>query len=166
MTYLITFAGYGWRLHGDEEGSIDREQNGFGHPFIAVDRRRVAVQERTMDQGRYVMDEVRRSVVLKALCDRCVKWDWMLWAAHVRSNHAHVVVGGERRPEKILIDLKAFASSRLREMGLDGVERKKWARHGSTRWLWKAADVEAAIRYVVHGQGEGMAVFERERCRK
>jgi hypothetical protein len=109
-----------------------------------------------MDQERYVLDEVRRAVVLKALCDRCAKWDWMLWAAHVRSNHAHVVVGGERRPEKILIDLKAFASSRLREMGLDGVERKKWARHGSTRWLWKAGSGDPVCGARARGRDGGV----------
>ena len=165
MTYLITFACYGWRLHGDEKGSIDRRQNRFGSPGMAADRQRVAAEGRNMDQGRYVMDEVRRATVLKALSDRCAECDWRLWAVHVRSNHAHVVVEAEARPEKILTDLKAFANRGIREMGLDGAERKKRARHGSTRWLWKTADVEAAIRYVVGGQGKTMAVFERERHR-
>lgn len=38
--------------------------------------------------------------------------------------------------------------------------RKRWARHGSTRYLWQPAHVEAAIRYVVHKQGAPMAVYE------
>src|SRR5258708_1343807 len=32
-------------------------------------------------------------------------------------------------------------------------ESKRWAGHGSTRWLWKPENVSAAIRYVVYGQG-------------
>ena len=45
-------------------------------------------------------------------------------------------------------------------MGLDGPARKRWVRHGSTRWLWKRENVSAAIRYVVDEQGDPMAVFE------
>lgn len=57
-------------------------------------------------------------------------------------------------------DFKAYASRRLSEAGLDGRDRKRWARHGSTRYLWKPEHVEAAIRYVVYEQGEPMAVYE------
>ena len=56
-------------------------------------------------------------------------------------------------------DLKAYASRRLNQLGLDGVNRKRWARHGSTRWLWKAQDVSAAIHYVVAEQGDVMSIF-------
>jgi hypothetical protein len=47
----------------------------------------------------------------------------------------------------------------LNRLGRDGSDRKRWARHGSTRWLWKDQDVQDAIRYVVEEQGEPMAVF-------
>ena len=35
------------------------------------------------------------------------------------------------------------------------------AAHVRTRWLWKPEQVSAAIRYVVNGQGDAMAVFEK-----
>jgi hypothetical protein len=35
----------------------------------------------------------------------------------------------------------------------------RWARHGSTRWLWKDEDVRQALRYVIEEQGEPMALF-------
>ena len=38
--------------------------------------------------------------------------------------------------------------------------RKRWARHGSTRWLWKSEHVSAALHYVVDEQGEPMALFQ------
>jgi hypothetical protein len=57
-------------------------------------------------------------------------------------------------------DLKSYASRCLNRMGLDEPTRKRWARHGSTRWLGKREDVSAAIRYVVDEQGDPMAVFE------
>jgi hypothetical protein len=57
-------------------------------------------------------------------------------------------------------DLKSFASRCLNRAALDPPDRKRWARHGSTRWLWKREDVSAAMRYVIEGQGDSMAVFE------
>ncbi|MGH9785558.1 MAG: TolB family protein [Terriglobia bacterium] len=41
----------------------------------------------------------------------------------------------------------------------DGADRRRWARHGSTRYLWKPENVRAAIEYVVHEQGQPMAVW-------
>ena len=37
-----------------------------------------------------------------------------------------------------------------------------WARHGSTRWLWKPQHVWAAIQYVVAEQGDAMSAFESD----
>ena len=81
-------------------------------------------------------------------------------AAHVRSNHVHIVVEAGARPERIMNDLKSYASRCLNRLGLDEPNRKRWARHGSTRWLWKPENVSAAIRYVVDEQGDPMAVYE------
>ena len=59
-------------------------------------------------------------------------------------------------------DLKAYASRRLNQMSLDEPNRKRWARHGSTRWLWKPQHVSAAMQYVVAEQGDAMSVFESQ----
>jgi REP element-mobilizing transposase RayT len=97
---------------------------------------------------------------LTSLLERCRERRWTLLAAHVRANHVHLVVEAEARPERVMNDLKSYASRCLNRMGLDEPSRKRWARHGSTRWLWKRENVSAAIRYVVEGQGDPMAVFE------
>jgi hypothetical protein len=70
----------------------------------------------------------------------------------------HVVEAGDR-PEKVMNDFKSYASRALNRLEADTSERKRWARHGSTRWLWKDQDVREAIRYVVEEQGEPMEVF-------
>ena len=113
-----------------------------------------------MDQSSYVMDSNRREAVLAAVVERCSDNHWSLLAAHVRTNHVHIVVDAEVEPERIMNDLKSFASRCLNRLGLDDPVRKRWARHGSTRWLWKRDSVSAAIRYVVDQQGDAMAVFE------
>ena len=113
-----------------------------------------------MDQPPYGMDRSRREAVLAALRERCCERNWSPLAAHVRTHHIHIVVEAEARLERVMNDLKSYASRCLNRMGLDEPARKRWARHGSTRWLWKPEHVSAAIRYVVDQQGDPMAVFE------
>lgn len=160
MTYLITFSCYGCHLHGHESGSVDKQHNLPGSPVLEASQLRIAVQRERMDQPPYAMDETRRDAVLAAIVHRCSENNWILLAAHVRTSHVHVVVEAETRPERIMNDLKSYASRCMNQLGLDHPARKRWTRHGSTRWLWKAADVSAAIRYVVEEQGERMAAFE------
>ena len=119
-----------------------------------------------MDQPSYEMDRTRRETVLASLLERCAERHWGLLAGHVRTKHVHTVVESEAAPERVMNDLKSFASRRLNDAGVDEPDRKRWARHGSTRWLWKREDVAAAIRYVVDGQGDPMAVFEEVERRR
>ncbi len=114
-----------------------------------------------MDQAPYCLDRSRREAVLAALLERCAQRHWSLRAAHVRTNHVHAVVEAEAKPERVMNDLKSYASRYLNRTGLETPARKRWARHGSTRWLWKRENVSAAIRYVVDEQGDPMAVFEK-----
>src|SRR4051794_9450958 len=100
-----------------------------------------------------------RAAVLAAIQMHCAHPDWNLLAAHVRSNHVHVVVEAEIRPERIMNEFKSYASCELNRLGIDELDRKRWSRHGSTRWLWTDDDVKQALHYVVDEQGEPMALF-------
>ena len=98
-------------------------------------------------------------MVLAGLRERSQQQQASLLAAHVRTDPVHLVIEGEARPERMMNDLKAYASRGLNQTGWDPPARKRWARHGSTRWLWKAEHVSVAIRYVVYEQGAAVAVF-------
>ena len=65
-------------------------------------------------------------------------------------------------PERIMHTFKSYASRSLNHMGIDAPDRKRWARHGSSRWLWKDEDVQEAIKYVVSEQGEPKEVYVNE----
>ncbi len=160
MTYLITFACYGCRLQGDESGSVDRRHNMPGSRLLEADPERVAAERERMDQPPYELDRSDRAAVLQAIQEVCSHRYWDLLAAHVRTNHVHVVVQAEAKPERVMNDFKSYASRWLNRNSRDGAGRKRWARHGSTRWLWKPDHIAAAIHYVVEEQGEPMAVFE------
>ena len=61
MRYLITFAWYGGRLHGDEQGSVDRRHNLVGSRLLNPDSQRVAAERRNMLQELYVLDPAGRA---------------------------------------------------------------------------------------------------------
>lgn len=113
-----------------------------------------------MKQEPYLLDAVRREVVLTSLQQVCLHRDWTLLAAHVRTNHVHVVVAAHPSAEHVMNAFKAYASRALNGMALDTAERRHWARHGSTRHLWTRQAVSAAVHYVVSEQGDPMAFFE------
>jgi REP element-mobilizing transposase RayT len=101
-----------------------------------------------MDQAPYNLDQIRRDAVLEAIQEVCARRGWSLLAAHVRSNHVHTVVEAEVPPERAMHDFKTYASRPLNRMRLEKPNRKRWARHGSARWLWKPQHVSAAIHLV------------------
>jgi len=162
LRYLVTFACYGARLHGDESGSVDRHHNLVASRLLEPDAQRLMAERREMLQDPYVLDQAGRAVVLAAIQRHCAQRGWNLLAAHVRSNHVHTIVEAEARPERIMNEFKSYASRELNRLGSDGPDRKRWARHGSTRWLWKDEDVRQALRYVIEEQGEPMALFAVE----
>ena len=60
-----------------------------------------------------------------------------------------------------MTDFKAYASRRLKERLREPADCKRWTQHGSTLYLWKEETVAEKIEYVVNGQGEPMAVYDR-----
>jgi len=109
-----------------------------------------------------LLDQYRRATVLDALREVCLHHGWSLGAAHVRTDHVHAVVDAEVRPDKIMHAFKSYSGRNLNRLGIDKPARKRGARHGSMRWLWRDEDVQNAIHYVVSGQGEPMEVHWAE----
>ncbi|HVS40086.1 MAG TPA: transposase [Gemmataceae bacterium] len=160
LAYFITFTTYGAWLHGRAPGSVDREHNAPGTPFLPPDAEVEHGMHAAMRQEPYLLDDVRRQVVLRTLREVAAHRKWRLWAAQVRSNHVHVVITAECKPEKVMADLKAWCSRRLRETCKESADRDRWTQHGSTRYLNDEASFGAAVKYVIEGQGEPMAVFK------
>jgi REP element-mobilizing transposase RayT len=127
--------------------------------MLTPDRDRVAAEHRSMNQPPYELGCDSRTTVLKTLREVCLHRSWNLLAAHVRSSHVHVIVEAKAPPEKVMSDFKAYASRALNRLEGEEPSGGRWARHGSTRWLWKDQDVREAIRYVIEQQGKPMAVF-------
>lgn len=97
-----------------------------------------------MRHPEYRLDEGRRTVVLRTIREVADHRGWRLWAVHVRSNHVHIVVTTEVKPEKVMVDLKAWSARRLRETFEEESDRVRWAQQGSTKYLWSENAVAAA----------------------
>jgi REP element-mobilizing transposase RayT len=141
---------------------MDRRHNLVGSRLLESDPQRAQAERQRMRQPPYVLDPPRRETVLVALRKHCSFRGWSLLAAHVRSNHVHVILEADIQPERIMNEFKSYASRELNHLRLQGTDRKRRARHGSTRWLWKDQDVQQALRYVIAEQGEPMALFVAE----
>jgi REP element-mobilizing transposase RayT len=139
---------------------VDRNHDVSGNRTLEADAARVSLERDLMHQAPYLLDARARGAVLEAIQEVCLHRRWSLLAAHIRMTHVHAVVDADAKPENVMNAFKSYASRRLNQTSADAPDRKRWSRHGSTRWLKYRENVAAAIRYVVDGQGEAMAVFE------
>jgi REP element-mobilizing transposase RayT len=159
LAYFLTFTCYSTWLHGDERGSVDDEHNVPGTPVLPPAPRRWARVRDDLADEPYALDGPRRQVTLAALCAVARKKGWTLHAAHVRSNHVHLIVTAVGAPERVLNDFKTAASRRLNQAFPAERDRRRWTRHGSTRYLWTEQAVAEKVHYVLDGQGEPMERF-------
>jgi REP element-mobilizing transposase RayT len=160
IAYFITFTTYGAWLHGRAPGSVDRAHNAAGTPFLPQDEKLEREMRGAMRQEPYLLDKARRQIVLRTIKEVAAHRKWKLWVAHVRSNHVHVVISAECKPEKVMNDLKAWCSRRLREAFHESPDRDRWTQHGSTRFLNYKESFNAAVKYVIDDQGEPMEVYD------
>jgi REP element-mobilizing transposase RayT len=153
LAYLITFRSYGTWLHGDDRGSIDRRNyNRYGAPTMPANSRIFVEEQDNLRTGAVLLNRRQRAIVEAAIREVCQYRNWVLHAVNARMNHVHSVVSAQRAPEDVMNDFKSYATRRLREAG--ALDARRWARHGSTPYLWTEEQVARAVDYVVNGQGD------------
>jgi hypothetical protein len=108
---------------------------------------------RRLSQPPYLIDPTARGIVEDTIAEVCKHRDWYHAASNVRTNHVHVVLCGSATPEKMLGDLKAWCTRKLRDGEVVARDRKVWTDGGSTRYLWNAGDLACAVDYVENQQG-------------
>ncbi|MFN3166716.1 MAG: transposase [Phycisphaeraceae bacterium] len=163
LAYFLTFHTYGSWLHGRREGSVDYRHRSYGQAHLPPDDRQLARRQQQMKHPEIVLDAAKREAVFDSIQETCGYRDWNLWALHVRENHVHAVVTAiNTKPEKVLSDLKAYATRKLRKSKLIGVDRPLWSEHGSTRYLWDEAEVYEKCDYTLNQQGQPMQRFPED----
>jgi len=161
--YMITFHGYGTRLHGSAAGSVHHSRTAYGTEVLPEMPRLAEFEHDHLSGVPYVMSYDDARTALEGVKTACKTRGWELIACHARTTHVHAVVHADIEPEAVLNPMKAYASRRLNRIHPEDRGRRRWSRHGSTRYLWEPEDVEAAINYVLYEQGEPIAVFQKDR---
>ena len=157
LAFFITFTTYGTWLHGDERGSVDREHNVVGEPYLPPDQKRRKYEQNL--SGLYLMDEPRREIALEAIRTKCRRKKWTLHACHVRSNHVHVLLSSPEQVERVMNGLKGTITVAMNKAYPEENHRKRWSRHGSTRYVWNEEAFEKIRAYILQEQGDTMSVY-------
>ena len=153
LAYLLTFRTYGTWLHGDKRTSVRRNANTrYGGHGITPSAPLTEFMRNTTSEPTLVLTPQQRTCIDTAIKEVCDVRKYVLLAQNVRTNHAHAVISAQQKPEKIVNDLKAYATRLLRTEGLCTPTEKVWSRGASTRYLWKPKHVDAAVDYVKYCQ--------------
>lgn len=156
VAYLITFTTYGTWLHGDSRGSVDKQHNRYGDDLVALDAAREKKERIAPENQPVVLSPEQEELVLEAILRVCEFRGWFAHVVHVRSNHVDAVVSGREKPEKMMVDSKAYATRAIRKRS-GAVIKNYWAWHGSTKYPLTQESLASAIRYVKDEQGTMMA---------
>jgi REP element-mobilizing transposase RayT len=99
------------------------------------------------------LSDAARRVVEQTLADHAALRGWQIFAANARRTHVHVVVENAGvDPDAMMDQFKAWTTRRQRDGGHVAPGARVWTRGASTRYLWTAASLNAAIEYVREGQ--------------
>ena len=144
LAYFITFTLHGSWLHGDERGSYRR-----GGKYIAPDQELYQQKRSITNQAMTFISNEQREVIENAIIEICRLKQWHLHEVNVRTNHVHLVVTAkEMIPERVMADLKARATFRMRKAGFLTTDQKLWTEHGSTVYLFTENNFLRACEYV------------------
>lgn len=152
VAYFITIRTYGTWLPGDQRSYTHHSyyKHGMKHrePRLGLEEHAKAIRS---DRA-LVLDNAARAIVSDAIRGVCEHRGWILTALHVRSNHVHIVVQADCKPERAMNDFKSWSTRALRVESAIDHDRKVWARHGSTIYLFKDREVAYAVWYTNESQ--------------
>ena len=132
MPWLLT-----WRTYATHQALAKRD----GRPVVSP------------SHAPFFLNAPCREAVLRAIRQTCDARGWHLYAAHVRTNHVHVVLDTADSLPTVFAALKAGPTKALRAAGLIPAAQPVWADYRHIGKLVTPAAVESAVRYVLDRQG-------------
>ncbi|MEM6470988.1 MAG: transposase [Planctomycetota bacterium] len=149
ITSLITWTTYGTWMPGDIRGWRKR-LGGEQLPSPLLER-----WCREQMTGKTVLLSVDdRGTVEDACREHCEFRHWHLFAVNARSNHVHVVVAANLKPQKVRDQLKANCTRRLRTQEKPLFADRTWALGGDCSILDSDEEIEDAVVYVLEAQDQ------------
>jgi len=158
--YFLTFRTYATWLHGDTRLSVDPEHNVYGTPRIKENPNLEKVMRSECLEDKFIMNAKHRKTVLESIIDTCEYNHWHLHAAHVRSNHAHIVLRSDMAGKLTRTRIKIYATKFLKRDHSELTQRKNfWSEGGSAKEIWRPEFLFPTMHYVIEEQGEKMALY-------
>ncbi len=117
IAYLLTWTTYGTWLPGDSRGSVG-EQGKPGHPIDSPDVQRVELARERMVCPAFILSNEQRAIVQAVVREHTAFRGWTLHAVNTRTNHVHVVLSANAKPEDAMGKLKSRVSRVLHETGV------------------------------------------------
>ena len=155
IAYFITFTTYGSWLHGDNRGSVLIKEK--SPCVIGACEQLHQYTQQHLKHPPVQFNEEQRHIVCNTMIRHCDLRQWRLLALHVRSNHVHALVRSQAEIERVMGELKAWATRCLHRTGHDFAS--VWTQHGSTQYIFTDAKLYEKAYYIIHEQGEPMALF-------
>jgi REP element-mobilizing transposase RayT len=179
LTWLLTNTTYGTWLPGDDRGSVtsvrDRrpsdpaittrlEHDRPGEPWEPnlPGLRRSA---RTQMKGPPIYLTLPQAETLLAqFLETAEHRGWVMLAASIMANHYHLVIQASEdgRADRILADLKAYATRKLSSVYGAPASETWWTGKGSKRWLRDDRAVADGTSYVLYKQPRPLVVWSRD----
>jgi hypothetical protein len=111
IAYFLTWVTYGTWLPGDARGWVQ-----FRAGWKLRDPIRELEAAARMTEDACVLTSEQRRAVEAQIGETCAHRGWILRVVNCRSNHVHAIVTADvTDPEKIQIDLKAWATRALKK---------------------------------------------------
>ncbi|MCX7120327.1 MAG: transposase [Gammaproteobacteria bacterium] len=159
LAFILTCRTYASWVHGDARGSVDPKHNKFLTPRLKPNNNLKKIMQDNCTENMFLMNAPQRQTVLESIINTCKFAGWHLHAAHVRSNHLHVVLNTEKEIEKVSISLKAYATRYLKKEYPELQRERFWSSGSSTGYIFRSDYLLRAIEYTIEDQGKHMAFY-------
>ena len=147
LTYFITWTTYGTWLPGDARGWRNTKKgNQPPQPLLA------AWCRNRMTETPVLLNEAQRGKV-EAVCRKHAEIrGWILHAVNARSNHVHLAVTADKKPEAVRDQFKANATRVLRQEPDAVTNENVWTRGGDCEVVDGEDNLARVVEYIMEAQ--------------
>ena len=162
LAYFITFTTYGTWLHGDERGSILRKDN---HTRLIAECTPLRRHETGMLKSKpVILSRGDRNAVISTIIKHCQIRKWKLYAAHVRTNHVHIIVKSNVSINDTASQFKQWSTRILKESGFESLP--VWTKGSSRKYIFTEDKLREKVHYVAYEQGKMLEHYIHPQFRK
>jgi REP element-mobilizing transposase RayT len=148
LAYHITWGTYDTRLHGDDRGTVDREQNKPGDPIIGKDEDWQFMGTHLLRFPPRALTSDQRLHLESIISSICVRGNWKFLTTAAASDHVHTMVAAAVDGKDIRKWLKRWLSESLSKKWSLLPEQVWWSECGSVKWIWTEDYYYSVLNYI------------------